>query len=205
MNVEYINLSNGTTIVTDENGKMKKRDIVSEDTLILENKIEKIQDDEDKIKKSIKRTDNAIKYFKKMLLRLPLIVVISILAGYGAGMIFELAVPGAIIGLIVSGLASVAVASSFSASLIGENVNRKDLKINLESIQNIKADLEKKIELAQNNSNENNIRITPEPISLREKSEIELSKLKDEINVACENVKEEKGAQKKLVFKKEKK
>ena len=118
MNVEYVNLSDGTTLVTDENGKINKRNTVDEDILILENKIEKIEDEEKNSIKKIEFIKKAATKLKKMLLAIPILITIAPLAGYGIGSLANgldiAATAGALLGLISSGLVSISIASIFT-------------------------------------------------------------------------------------------
>ena len=207
MNVEYVNLSDGTTLVTDENGKINKRNTVGEDILILENKIEKSEDEEKNSIKKIEFIKKAATELKKKLLAIPILMTIAPLAGYGIGSLANgldiAATAGALLGLISSGLASISIASIFTVSLMELKKYKKEELIALEQIRNIKSDLEKELDLSKKNLNKTNIEITNEPISLKEKSEIEFSKVEKEIEQRTDETleKKEEQSQKKLVLK----
>ena len=205
MNVEYVNLSDGTTLVTDENGKINKRNTVDEDILILENKIEKIEDEEKNSIKKIEFIKKAATKLKKMLLAIPILITIAPLAGYGIGSLANgldiAATAGALLGLISSGLVSISIASIFTVSLMELKKYKKEELIALEQIRNIKSDLEKELGLSKKNLNKTNIGITNEPISLKEKNEIEFSKVEEKIEERTEEALEkEKQKQKKLTL-----
>lgn len=111
-----------------------------------------------------------------------------------------MATAGVLLGLMAGGLTSISMASIFTVSLIELKKYKKEEIITLEQIRNIKSDLEKKLELSKKNLNKTNTEITNEPISLKEKNEIELPKVEKTIKENTEKKLEEK--QKKLVLKK---
>lgn len=208
MNVEYVNLSDGSTIVTDENGKMNKRNTVNADILILENKIEKIESEEKNSIKKIEDIKKATVELKKKLIAIPILIIVTPLVGYGIGTLAigleQVATAGALLGLMAGGLTSISMASIFTVSLIELKKYKKEEIITLEQIRNIKSDLEKKLELFKKNLNKTNTEITNEPISLKEKNQIEFSKVEKEIEERTDEAleKKEEQKQKKLVLKK---
>ena len=86
MNVEYMKLSDETTAVTNENGIINKRDEdVSSNELLIENKIETVDNAINQIKKKLIDWKGVVFTSKRMLIYQPILLVVFPLLGYAFG------------------------------------------------------------------------------------------------------------------------
>lgn len=86
MNVEYMKLSDETTAVTNENGIINKRDEdVSSNELLIENKIETVDNAINQIKKKLNDWKGVVFLSKRMLIFQPILLVVFPLLGYAFG------------------------------------------------------------------------------------------------------------------------
>ena len=203
MNTEYMNLSNGESIVKDENGNIKQRDYsVDEDILLLENKIEMMEKSIKYVEQTINDNLNTQNLCKATLKTAPLIIGFAVFA---AAIIInfinsELFIASLIAGGATSGIMLVPISLICSISLPILKKQLKKEKIKLEQAQELKQEYEKDLEFNKNRDinqkNENKL------ISISKKNEIELPKVEEEIKERTEEALEkEKGNQKKLVLK----
>ena len=208
MNVEYINNIDGTSSVKDENGNIKNNDTkVNDKILILENKIKKVKDEKEKLETELEETRREMKIAKKLLERRNLMVLITILCGFAIGGAFT----GGILltGVLKSIVYGVTLASTISAviysryaSILKQAQERAEkLETKLEEASKLEDKYENELESAKELLNTSEIKATLEPISLKEKNEIELPKVEKEIEEKTEEKVKEK--QKKLVLNKD--
>ena len=81
MNVEYQFLSDGTAEITNSMGmKKKRRDDISSKKLIIENKIEKVQQEKDDAKEKIRAYEGLVFFSKGNLFTIPIVLFFVVLA-----------------------------------------------------------------------------------------------------------------------------
>ena len=207
MNVEYINNIDGTSKIKDDNGNIKNNDTkVNDKILILENKIKKVKDEKEKIKIDLNQSKQEVTVAKALIKLRPIALVGAILAGFALGGAFT---GGVLLTGSISALASGFVASSITyavlatryTSILKEAEKKVELfETKLEEVNKLEEKYENELESVKELLNTSDLKVTLEPVSLKEKNEIELPKIEKEIEKNTEKSLEEK--QKKLVLKK---
>ena len=82
MNIEYMNLDNGMTIITNEDGEILKKDNVSEGELLLQNKIEKINTYLEQLKTKKEDCEGVLFISKGILKTQPLLIILGMICGH---------------------------------------------------------------------------------------------------------------------------
>ena len=207
MNTEYINLSNNTSEVKDEFGNIEKRDNkVNDKILIFENKIKKVKEEKEKIQSELKDTKREIEIANKLLEHRNILILIALLGGFALGGAFTGGVAlssslNAIISGVILGSAITSIVYTRYVHILNDAKKRAELlETKLEEANKLEEKYENELENAKELLNTDDLKVTLEPISLKEKNEIELPKIEKEIEENTEKKLEEK--QKKLVLKK---
>lgn len=207
MNTEYMNLPDNKSEVKDENGNVKKSDTkVNDKILMLENKINKVKEEKEKIKIDLKEAKKEVAYAELMLKFRTILFLTTILSGFAlggaftGGVLFSSSINAFISGFAASALIAGIISTRYISVLKKAKEQVNDLEIKLEEADSIQEKYENELESAKELLNTNEIKETIKPISLKEKNEIELPKIKKEIEEKTEKKIEEK--QKKLVLKK---
>lgn len=107
MNVEYIKLSDGSTAITDENGRISKRETeTSSQELLVENKIETIDESITETKKDVKDYKGLVFLSKYMLIAQPVIIIAISSLGYAFDNLIGL-IESLSIGVLMCGTSSI--------------------------------------------------------------------------------------------------
>lgn len=207
MNKEYINLPDNKSEVKDENGNIKKNDTkVNDKILILENKITKVKEEKEKIKIDLDQAKQEVTVAKALLKLRPILFIGAILGGFALGGAFT---GGALLSGGVSALIGGLTASALAYSIIStryisilKDAEKKVelLETKLEEADKLEEKYKSELESAKELLNINEIKETLEPVSLKEKNEIELPKVEKTIEENTNEKLEEKQKQKKLTL-----
>ena len=207
MNKEYINLPDNKSKVKDENGNIKKNNTkVNDKILMLENKITKVKDEKEKTRIDLNQAKQEVAVARFLLKLRPILFVGAIMGGFtlgGAftgGMLLSGGASALIGGLTASALAYSVIATRYISILKDAEKRVELLQTKLEETEKLEEKYTSELESAKELLNTNNIKVTLEPVSLKEKNEIELPKVEKTIEENTEKKLEEK--QKKLVLKK---
>lgn len=207
MNTEYINLQDNKSEVKDENGNIKKNDTkVNDKILMLENKIKKVKEEKEKIKIDLKEAKKEVSRALFILNLKPFILAAAMISSFSLGGAFAngILTYNSFAFLTAGFGASLLIVSTIlnKYTLILEKAKYKvnELEIKLEEADSIQEKYENELKNVKEILNTSEIKETLEPISLKEKNEIELPKIKKEIEEKTEKKIEEN--QKKLVLKK---
>ena len=179
MNIEYMNLDNNITVVTNENGEILKRlNNISDKELLIENKIEKIDDKLEQIKKKVFDYEGLIFVSNSMLISQFFILIAT-----------------AIFGHIINGLYGLIYAISFCLALCCVNslfwgivnpVAKRKLKgsiAKLEKAKDLKRVFLEELEKEKKKTLEDAI-IKNEVISLKHKNSFEFSQIDKDLDDA---------------------
>ena len=207
MNKEYINLPDNKSEAKDENGNIKKNDTkVNAKILILENKITKVKEEKEKIKIDLDQAKQEVTVAKALLKLRPILFIGAILGGFALGGAFT---GGALLSGGVSALVGGLTASALAYSIIStryisilKDAEKKVelLETKLEEADKLEEKYKSELESAKELLNINEIKETLEPVSLKEKNEIELPKVEKTIEENTNEKLEEKQKQKKLTL-----
>lgn len=207
MNTEYINLQDNKSEVKDENGNIKKNDTkVNDKILMLENKIKKVKEEKEKIKIDLKEAKKEISRalfilnLKSFIFAAAMIGSFSLGGMLAKGFLFSGATAAIATGFGLGLLVSSVILNEYKSKLKRAEKQVEELEIKFEESDKLEKKYENELENAKELLDTNEIKETLEPISLKEKNEIELPKIEKEIEEKTENKIEEK--QKKLVLKK---
>ena len=203
MNNEYINLPDNKSEVKDENGNIKKNDTkVNDKILILENKITKVKEEKEKIKIDLNQAKQEVTVAKTLLKLRPILFIGAILGGFALGGAFtggtllSGGVSALIGGLTASALAYSIISTRYISILKDAEKKVELLETKLEEADKLEEKYKSELENAKELLNINEIKETLEPVSLKEKNEIELPKVEEEIKERTDEALEEKEEQK---------
>lgn len=190
MNIDFIKLSDGSVVVTDENGHIiPKKKVVSIESLMLENKIEVVDKKIQTIDKKLKDNKELRHFGKLMLIAQPCIVLAIMFVGSILGY-SKAEGAGAIAYGLVYGLGStmlVGTAISFWA-VVNVVTKRKIKKLDhqLEKAKELKEKFEK--ELTGSKEKQTEFSVNPgfinKPLTLEKQNQTQLSKIEEEIKSA---------------------
>ena len=189
MNIEYIKLSDGTTIITDEKGNIKKRNSeISRNELIIENRKETIDKIINDIQISLDNAKQNTELFKYILRFYPLAFIITILIN----------IPNSVTlypNLVIVALFGTIYGVTYS------KVKNKEKRIakKLEKAQELKFSFQKELEKEKSLVREEKLMIN-NPISLTEQNEIDITNILGKIENTPFNLNHQQS--KKLVLKK---
>ena len=207
MNNEYINLKDNKYEVKDQNGNIKKNDTkVNDKILMLENKIKKVKEEKEQIKNNLKEAKSEVSKALLVLKFKPFLLLSAMISSFSLGGAFAngILTYNSFVFLTAGFGASLLIVSTIlnKYTLILEKAKYKvnELEIKLEEADSIQEKYENELKNVKELLNTSEIKETLEPISLKEKNEIELPKIKKEIEEKTEKKIEEN--QKKLVLKK---
>ena len=180
MNIEYLKLADGKTVVTDEKGTIKViDDEISGSELLAENKLDVLNNDIKASKRNIENNKEISGLARTMLLILPIIAIASILIGVLAGGAY-----GALMCLIgVSG----ACIPTIGVFLVANQITKKKNK-----------GYTAKLRKAKEKKKEANEKVIKEyepinkPISLLEDNKKELSLIDKQLNSAYDSATKQK-------------
>ena len=194
MNKEYINLPDNKSEVKDENGNIKKNNTkVNDKILILENKITKVKKEKELIEIDLNQAKNEVTVAKALLKLRPILFAGAILGGFtlgGAftgGMLLNGGASALIGGLTASALVYTVLSTRYISVLKDAEKKVELFETKLEEAEKLEEKYESELESAKELLNINEIKETLEPVSLKEKNEIELPKVEKNIE---ENTKE---------------
>ena len=206
MNEEYINLPNNESKIKDTNGNIKKKETkVNDKILMLENKIKKVKDEKELIKLDLNQAKNEVSVAKALLKIRPFLLAGALLGGFALGGAFTggMLLPVGINALVsgfVAGAITYTILSTRYISILKDAEKKVELfETKLEEANKLEEKYENELESVKELLNTNALKVTLEPVSLKEKNEIELPKIEKEIEKNTEEKLEEK--QKKLVLK----
>ena len=207
MNEEYINLPDNKSEVKDENGNIKKNDTkVNDKILILENKITKVKEEKEKIKIDLNQAKQEIAVAKFLLKLRPILFAGAIMGGFALGGAFTggILLSGSLNALL-SGFTAVSLAyailSTRYISILKDAEKKVELfETKLEEAEKLEEKYTSELESAKELLNTNDLKVTLEPVSLKEKNEIELPKVEKTIEENTKEKLEEKKKKKKLTL-----
>ena len=207
MNKEYINLPDNKSEVKDENGNIKKNNTkVNDKILILENKITKVKKEKELIEIDLNQAKNEVTVAKALLKLRPILFAGAILGGFtlgGAftgGMLLNGGASALIGGLTASALVYTVLSTRYISVLKDAEKKVELFETKLEEAEKLEEKYESELESAKELLNINEIKETLEPVSLKEKNEIELPKVEKTIEENTKEKLEEKQKQKKLTL-----
>lgn len=194
MNIGYIRLSDGTIAVTDENGIIDKRNQdVSTNALLIENKIEVVDNNISQIKEEVKKSKDMVVNAGWMLKILPISFIL--------GVVVEVLFNGVFANVLYNAIGAFVIFYVPSNVMFGlaRFISKRKLKkyeSRLEKVEELKTKYEKELEqelaLEKREVNMN------EPISLVEQNNIELPLVEDQLENAYSDAMHSK--QKKLIL-----
>ena len=177
MNVEFMNLDDGKTIVTNEEGKIEKRDdTFSENELVLENKLEKINSEIERITEKKAEHERVIEGSKFMLVFQIIPLLFSMSVGWFMAKLYGL-IYATLLGLIACGVNTLCwgIAKPISKRKV------KGLTAELEKAEELKRIFEEKLESTKELPKEE---VKNEPISLKNKNTFEIAKIEKDLSEA---------------------
>jgi len=193
MNIEYIRLSDGTTAVTDEFGKIEKRNgKISSDKLLIENKNEVIDNQINKAKKKAYDWEGTVFLAKNMLISQPMLFGAGTLLGYIFGN-----VNGAIYGISAGLLVCIPASIMWAITLPISKKKLKGYEGKLAKANELKRQFEKELTEVKELPIEQKTTIN-RPISLGKANETEIARIDEELYNAYYTAKRTKT--KKLVL-----
>ena len=180
MNIEYLKLADGKTVVTDEKGTIKViDDEISGSELLAENKLDVLNNDIKASKRNIENNKEISGLARTMLLILPIIAIASILIGVLAGGAY-----GALMCLIgVSG----ACIPTIGVFLVANQITKKKIKgytAKLRKAEELKKEANEKVIKEYEPINK--------PISLLEDNKKELFLIDKQLNSAYDSATKQK-------------
>ena len=180
MNIEYLKLADGKTVVTDEKGTIKViDDEISGSELLAENKLDVLNNDIKASKRNIENNKEISGLARTMLLILPIIAIASILIGVLAGGAY-----GALMCLIgVSGACIPTIGVFLVANQITKKKN-KGYTAKLRKAEELKKEANEKVIKEYEPINK--------PISLLEDNKKELSLIDKQLNSAYDSATKQK-------------
>lgn len=191
MNREYMKLSNGNTIVTDENGHITERnDKVNKDLLILENKIEILTKEQEKVEKDIYEQAKVKRLSKNMLIGMPIVLLglntMFFIAGgiAGDGSFIEAGYQALAPTLTADVLTLGVTIPYFSLALPISNKKTKKLNKKKEKIKELSKKYDNELTRLQEENKIKEENITIEPISLVHKTNIEEKEITEQLQKA---------------------
>ena len=191
MNREYMKLSNGNTIVTDENGHITERnDNVNKDLLILENKIEILTKEQEKVEKDIYEQARVKRLSKNMLIGMPIVLLglntMFFIAGgiAGDGSFIEAGYQALVPTLTADVLTLGVTIPYFSLFIPISNKKIKKLNKKKEKIKELSKKYDKELTKVKEESKTKEETITIEPISLVHKTNIEQKEITKQLQKA---------------------
>ena len=196
MNVEFMNLDDGKTIVTNEEGEIKKRDnTISGDELVLENKLEKINSEIEELKEKKGEHERVIEGSKFMLIGqiIPLLFAMSI--GWFTARLYGL-VYATLLGLVACGVNTL-------VWVIAKPISKRKVKgftAELEKAEELKKEFEEQLEKERELPKEE---IKKEATSLKNRNTYEFAQIEKDLGEAYTDA--VRSIPKRRVLKREKK
>lgn len=177
MNVEFMNLDDGKTIVTNEEGEIEKRDnTISGDELVLENKLEKINSEIKKLKEKKGEYERVIEGSKFMLVFqiVPLLFAMSV--GWFTARLYGL-IYAALLGLAACGVNTLCwgIAKPISKRKV------KGFTAELEKAEELQRTFEEKLEKVKELPKEE---VKNVPISLKNRNTFETAQIDKDLGEA---------------------
>ena len=185
MNVEFIKLSDGTTAVTDENGKISKiKTETSSEELLVKNKIEILDKNINETEKEVKNYEGIVFLSKRMLKFQPLFGAVIVPLGYVLEDLYGLII-ALTYGTLVCGTAAIIWGIIYSVA----KRRLKGYEGSLEkSLELIKLEREKEHEKERDKEKELTLQKEKlpinEPISLIKQNEFEISSIREQLEIA---------------------
>ena len=190
MNMEYIRLSDGTTAITDENGKINKRNYqIPRNILIIENKMEVIDKIIEDTQISLDDSKESSNILKHVLASYPIEIIITILLLQSS--------PALWVNLILFSLFNV----GFFGIYCKVRKKEKGLENKLTKAMELKITFNKELEKIKSNALKEKPMIN-NPVSLFKQNEHELSLINEQLETAYSDITHSKPKKMVLVRKK---